>query len=82
MSKNVKIRNNENLTSQIHEKLHQQFNRACYIRVDPHLPAGLSRKLDQYLTRHTANKEAMGWNLISLRAIHGQVAVHEREPFG
>lgn len=46
------------------------------------MPAGLSCELDQYLTLHTANKEAMGWNLISLGAIHGQVAVHEREPFG
>lgn len=56
---------------------------ACYIRADPRPPAGdLSRELDQYLTLHTANKLATGWNLISPRAMRGRAAAHEREPFG
>lgn len=66
---------NENLTSQICANLTSLSAGLSYICVDPHLPAGLSCELVQYLTLHTANKEAVSRNLISLRALHGQVAL-------
>lgn len=49
----------KNSTSQICAELNQPFSRAGYVCGDPRLPAGLSCELDQYLTLHTANKEAV-----------------------